>query len=90
MMKKFTDEKSFIQFQNTANIPIFNYKLKLSNAYSGTIDYKGLGLSFEGLGILKNNLYNLLDSKAFNFFNLIDKEYIFTEYKICFPFHFFY
>ncbi|MDR2010661.1 MAG: hypothetical protein LBQ22_09285 [Bacteroidales bacterium] len=83
-------KKYFVELQNTTNAPIFNYKLKLNNITSIKIIDKILNVIFDGAIALRNNLSNILEAKIFNFLADSGKSYVFKDFRICFPFHFFY
>jgi hypothetical protein len=81
-------EMYFVELQNTTNVPVLDYKLKLNNLVP--VINRTLNVIFDGTIALKYSLSNILESKIYNFLIDKDKNYVFKDFRICFPFHYFY
>ena len=86
-LKDDAGRKYFIEFQNTG-FSFADYKMKLRVP---AIDNAGKVLNlFTGGSVPEFTFLNLLESRILNFISLLNNNYIFNDYRICFPFHYFF
>jgi len=88
--KNDSGEKYFIEL-HVRNIALVDNKTNLRTFHSENNFNKLSHLFCQGIQLLKIKLFNLQYSKIDSFFDLIkNKDLVFKDFRICFPFHFFY